>query len=47
MKWKTYFLAIASSKKSSSFDELYGLGFTKVILPAQFGKTGFNPVLLE
>ncbi|CAG7920442.1 unnamed protein product [Penicillium olsonii] len=34
-------------KKSSSFDELYGLGFAKVTLPAQFGKTGFNPVLLE
>ncbi|QKX60644.1 uncharacterized protein TRUGW13939_07790 [Talaromyces rugulosus] len=29
--------------KSASFDEMYGLGFAKVTLPAQFGKTGFNP----
>ncbi|OQE20246.1 hypothetical protein PENFLA_c017G08206 [Penicillium flavigenum] len=33
--------------KSASFDELYGLGFAKVTLPVQFGKTGFNPGLVK
>lgn len=33
--------------KSTSFDELYGLDFAKVTLPAQFGKTGFNPGLIK
>ncbi|PGH17429.1 hypothetical protein AJ80_04799 [Polytolypa hystricis UAMH7299] len=33
--------------KSASFDELCGLGFAKVTLPAQFGKTGFNPSIVE
>ncbi|KAL8743703.1 MAG: hypothetical protein Q9190_003971 [Brigantiaea leucoxantha] len=28
-------------------DELYGMGFAKVITPAQFGKTGFNPSLVD
>ncbi|KAI8960370.1 beta-lactamase/transpeptidase-like protein [Daldinia sp. FL1419] len=34
-------------RKAHGFDELYGLGFAKVITPAQFGKIGFNPSLLE
>ncbi|KAJ5087977.1 beta-lactamase domain-containing protein [Penicillium angulare] len=33
--------------RSASFDELYGLGFAKVTLPAQFGKTEFNPGLVK
>ncbi|KAJ5344191.1 beta-lactamase domain-containing protein [Penicillium brevicompactum] len=33
--------------KSASFDELYGLGFAKVTLPAQFGKIRFNPGLVN
>jgi hypothetical protein len=36
-----------SVNKSASFDEWYGLGFAKVTLPPQFGKTGFNPGLVK
>ncbi|CAG7555134.1 unnamed protein product [Fusarium equiseti] len=33
--------------QSFGSDEAYGLGFAKVTLPAQFGKIGFNPSLVE
>ncbi|KAJ5723751.1 hypothetical protein N7488_001786 [Penicillium malachiteum] len=33
--------------KSSGFNELYALGFGKVTLPAQLGKMGLNPGLVE
>lgn len=33
--------------RSSAFDELYTLGFGKVTLPAQLGKMGFNPMLVD
>ncbi|KAJ5709053.1 hypothetical protein N7493_010387 [Penicillium malachiteum] len=33
--------------KSSGPDELYALGLGKVTLPAQFGKMGFNPGLVD
>ncbi|CAG8917910.1 unnamed protein product [Penicillium salamii] len=33
--------------KSFTFDELYTLGFGKVTLPAQLGKMGFNPMLVD
>ncbi|KAJ5691730.1 beta-lactamase domain-containing protein [Penicillium malachiteum] len=38
---------LLSINGSTSFDELYSLGFAKVTLPAQFGKVGFNPSLLK
>ncbi|EJT68511.1 hypothetical protein GGTG_13909 [Gaeumannomyces tritici R3-111a-1] len=36
---------ILNSSRES--DELYGLGLAKVIMPAQFGKLGFNPGLVN
>ncbi|CAG8305782.1 unnamed protein product [Penicillium salamii] len=35
------------SSRSFTFDELYTLGFGKVTLPAQLGKMGFNPMLVD
>ncbi|KAI1119869.1 beta-lactamase/transpeptidase-like protein [Nemania abortiva] len=33
--------------RSTTVDELYSMGFAKVVIPAQFGKTGFNPSLVD
>ncbi|TAQ88149.1 hypothetical protein B7494_g3544 [Chlorociboria aeruginascens] len=33
--------------KTPSSDELYSLGFAKVLTPSQFGKIGFNPGLVD
>ncbi|KAM0276626.1 hypothetical protein ACHAQH_006535 [Verticillium albo-atrum] len=32
---------------TSTWDELYAMGFAKVTTPAQFGKIGFNPSLID
>ncbi|KAL7820999.1 beta-lactamase/transpeptidase-like protein [Trichoderma gracile] len=32
---------------SAATDELYALGFAKVVTPAQFGKIGFNAILMD
>lgn len=37
----------AITNRSSGFDELYALGLAKVTTPAQLGKMGFNPSLVD
>lgn len=37
----------AITNRSSGFDELYALGLCKVTTPAQLGKMGFNPSLVD
>ncbi|KAI0113680.1 beta-lactamase/transpeptidase-like protein [Nemania sp. FL0031] len=43
----TIFSGQSFMERSAALDELYSMGFAKVVTPTQFGKIGFNPGLVD